>query len=194
MLGPRAPVLAVLAGLALAAAGCGDDDDADTPGTATATAPGTTTAAPPTAGDVTGSLTFTRDDGTTFTLTGGDLSCEPTSTEKKRPAIVLQTADPSQTAPFFRLEAVLADVQADPDVRFPTSFVESDPEGAILFAYDAQTRNELSSSFEDSTGGVRFERASCAPVPEIAVTVDGTIDSEFGDREPARVEGSLRSR
>lgn len=141
----------------------------------------------------TGSLTFTRADGTQFSAEGGIVRCGPTSTEKKRPAIFVRTEKPSRSRPFFQLEAVLADVAADPVVELPNNFIESDPQGAVLYAYDPETKNELDSTFEDSSGAIRIESVSCEPRPEIAFSVKGTLDSEFGNLDPNRVQGSFRS-
>jgi len=163
------------------AAGCGGEGSETTESSSSASVP------------VTGTLTFTRADGTHFSVSEGEVSCGPSTTEKKRPAIFVQTANPSQEKPFFRLEAVLADVEENPVIAMPSNYIESDPQGGILFAYDPKTRNELDSTFEDSAGAIRFQSAECAPHPEVEFSVKGTLDSEFGNLAPNDVEGSFRS-
>lgn len=142
---------------------------------------------------MTGSLRFTRSDGSRFTVRGAEVACAPSSTQKKRPAIFVRTRAPSRDKPFFQLEAVLADVTDNEVVQMPSNYIESDPHGAVLYAYDTETGNELDSTFEDSGGEIHFERAACDPAPSIAFTVSGTLDSEFGNLDPVRVEGSFHT-
>lgn len=152
-----------------------------------------TNATPPANGEVTGSLSFTRSDGTRFSLNGAEVRCGPSSTERKRPAIFVRSRSPSRSKPFFQLEAVVADVMHDPVVQMPSNYIESNPHGAVLYAFDPKTGNELDSTYEDSSGAIRFESVSCDPRPRIAFTVDGTLDSEFENLDPAAVKGSFSS-
>lgn len=177
----RSAALTVLLAAATALIGCGSEG-----GTTGSTDSGSVEAT-----RATGSLTFTRPDGSTFSVDSAVVRCAPTTTEKKLPAIFVSSASPSRSEPFFQLEAVLADVPDGTELQLPANYIESDPEGAVLFAYDPKTKNELDSTFEDSAGSIKFESASCDPEPQISFSVDGTLDSEFGDLAPNDVQGSF---
>lgn len=178
------PLVALVLLTALLAGGCGGGGDSSE----------TETGPVEPAGE--GSLTVTRPDGTTFSLDEATVFCGPSSTETERPAIYVRTPDPSDDRPFFSLEAIVEDVQEQAVLEFPSTYIESQPEGGVLFLYDpdggTDGPNELNSTYEDSTGSIRFRSVECDPEPAIDFTVSGEIDSEFGNLEPVRVEGGFR--
>ena len=171
--------LAVLV-IAALGAGCGGGDSTSSPAT------DSTTPADE------GALTFTRGDGTSFSFDEVNVTCGETSTETKKPAIRVESmTNPADGEPAFFLEAVLADVRENPVVRLPSSYIESDPQGALLFAVDPETGNELNTSFEKSRGTIRFDSVSCDPSPRISFTIEGRIDTELEGLGVNEVEGSF---
>jgi hypothetical protein len=145
------------------------------------------------------SLTFTRANGTAFTIEGAEVRCGR-STESDAPLQAVfvegsaQEFDPGRepTEPLFLLEAFPRDVAGGDTITLPHSYEYNDPSGAVLFVYDAETGNELSSSAEGASGTIVFERASCDPSPSVDVTIDATLGSEFFQGRRVEVEGQLR--
>ncbi len=96
-------------------------------------------------------------------------------------------------ATFFMVRAVRADVENDPVTTLPNNFVYTDPEGADLFALDAERRNnELSSATEESEGTIRLELDGCDPGDTVRVDFDDVVlGSEYSDLPTVSVEGSV---
>jgi hypothetical protein len=65
--------------------------------------------------------------------------------------------------------------------------------GAILFASEIRSGNELTSAGDDARGRILVHSAGCLPHPHIAFSVYGHLDSELGDRTGALVYGSMRA-
>src|SRR6476620_8959964 len=82
--------------------------------------------------------------------------CGPWSSEADEPSIHIVAGS---RARHWQLDAVLADVQAHPTVRFPHAFVFDQPDGADLFA--ATPLHEASSSTDRARGKMTFTKASC---------------------------------
>lgn len=185
----------IVLGTALAG-GCGDDES--------------------TQGEGGEGLVFARaGDGSTFTISDASVTCGRTDTSAGRPQAIFVTGPPeifddagSDTpgGPFFRLEAIVADVSPSGTVKFPDE-VYSDGAGASLFAADPGDpkggafeavvpetggANELSSSEEEARGEIIFELVTCSPRPEIAFTVDARLGSEFFEQPSLIVDGSFR--
>jgi hypothetical protein len=144
------------------------------------------------------SLTFTRANGTAFTIEGTQIRCGRT-TESDAPLQAVfveggpQELDPGRepTEPLFLLEAFPRDVARGGTITLPHSYEYNNPSGAVLHVYDADTGNELSSSAEGASGTIVFERASCDPSPRVDVTIDATLGSEFFQGRRVEVQGRL---
>jgi hypothetical protein len=93
--------------------------------------------------------------------------------------------------PFWQLRAVVADVRRRPVVRFPNDFVWDDPSGAQLFMLDGE--NELSSSEEEASGTITFQKVRCGRRLDVRFRVDGVLGSEFSDGDELTVRGSFRA-
>ena len=66
------------------------------------------------------------------------------------------------------------------------------PNGIGIFVYDAKTRNEASEGPEGSHGVVTIRRGTCRRGGAVAISLSGTIASEFFDGKPIRVSGTYR--
>jgi hypothetical protein len=91
--------------------------------------------------------------------------------------------------PYWRLSAVVADVNRRRVVTLPHDFVFDKPTGAQLFAVDGT--NELSSAEEEAAGRIVFRRARCGPRLGIRFRIRATLGSEFFDGAPLRVRGTF---
>lgn len=141
-------------------------------------------------------LTFTRADGSRFTLADPEVSCGPSVfTASGEEAIVIgQQEAPAErpSEPFFTIEGITADVEDGATVDLPTEYLDDDPSGALMFVYDSEGPNELSSSADGSSGTLELADVSCSP-PKATVTVDATLGSEASDGEPLEVSGSIEA-
>jgi len=63
------------------------------------------------------------------------------------------------------------------------------PEGRA--AVRRRPANELNSDTEESTGSIRFRRASCGRRLRLAFRVSARVGSELSDLEPLHVRGSF---
>ena len=136
-----------------------------------------------------GKLTFTRKDGSTFTLAAGTVSCD---TDPRGHVIRAGSAQPvGEAKSAFIFEAVLDDVASGATFKLPFSYVDKDPRGFMLFAIDEKTSNELSSSEEEASGTIVVKSAACDPVPQIEVTVDAVLGPELHGLEEVAVKGSF---
>lgn len=149
-------------------------------------------------------LTFTREDGSTFTIADAEVSCGPSpSTDSGEEAIIVgeqEFPDSEPTEPFLLIEGIVADVVPNATIELPDSYLTDDPDGAQMFVYDPggglevdgeeTGGNELSSSVGDASGQIVFESASCDP-PSVEVSVDATLGSELSDHGTVDVTGSI---
>jgi hypothetical protein len=94
--------------------------------------------------------------------------------------------------PFWLVQAVLRDVRRARVIRFPVGFTELNVAGAIVFAYDRATGNEVSSEVESSKGRISFSPVSCALGSPVRFTASGRLGSELGDGKPVTVSGTFR--
>jgi hypothetical protein len=152
------------------------------------------------------SLTFTREDGSTFVVGDAKVTCgglaaallgeESRSSQGDPSSIVVTSAGAKlfdKRAPsFFIFEGDVESLSPGTTITLPPRPTRG--AGARLFAVDAERRNELTSSEEGSSGSIIVERASCDPVPEIEVRIDATLASELPGRPPVHVEGTLALR
>jgi hypothetical protein len=145
------------------------------------------------------SLTFTRADGTLFTVVGARALCRPPSeTETDGQLIEVWGGLPQDpgpgdlpTDPTFMLEVPVDAVADGATMTFPDDVTEHTGYSSAPFsAYDAAEDNELSSTAEGASGTITFASASCDPNPGIDATIDATLASERGG-PPVRVQGRL---
>ena len=96
---------------------------------------------------------------------------------------------------FWIVSAVRADIDREPTTTLPNDFVYTEPEGAGMFALDAEDReNELSSAEEESSGTIRVEVDGWDPGDTVRVDFDDVLlGSELHDLPSVSVEGSVRA-
>jgi hypothetical protein len=112
------------------------------------------------------------------------LSCS--ARDDRRAILRLAVGGVGRTA-HWSLEAPVMRLRHHPRVRLP----EHLRSGAVLFA--AAGGNEASSSEEEATGSLVFERISCRNGPRVRLRVDAQLGSEFHDGARIGVTGSLRA-
>ena len=144
-------------------------------------------------------LSFTRPDGSTFTIDGAQVRCpSPEQSDSPSQAIVVLARGRSAhgTPGYFTIQALVDEVAEGATVDLPTQAVERegggpDYESVHLFVYDAERDGELSSSQEEASGTIVFESLSCDPVPAIDVRINATLGSEVFEGDPVRVKGRI---
>ena len=92
---------------------------------------------------------------------------------------------------LLHLWAIPDHIEGKAVVVFPGDYTFEDPSGVVLFVGDFETKNEASSTGEDSSGQIVFTEASCEVGAPVEFTIDAVVDSEFGDREPVVVKGKF---
>lgn len=94
---------------------------------------------------------------------------------------------------YWIVDAVRADIERD--TTLPNDFVYTEPEGASLFAFDVEDReNELSSATEESSGTIRVESEGCEPGDSVTVEFDDVVlGSEYSDLPTMSVSGSAEA-
>ena len=112
--------------------------------------------------------------------------CGPWSADASNPSIHVLAGT---RARHWQVDAVLADVQARPTIRFPHSFVFDHPRGAEVFA--ATPLHEVSSATDTARGKITFTRVSCKNGLRLAFHIDATLGSELSDGRPLRVTGTF---
>ena len=88
---------------------------------------------------------------------------------------------------YWHLWAIPEHIGGQAVVIFPGEYTFDNPSGVVLFVGDFETKNEASSTGEDSNGQIVFTKASCEVGSPVELTIDAVIDSEFGDGEPVVV-------
>jgi hypothetical protein len=137
-------------------------------------------------------LVWTHPDGTPVAFRPEvRVRCGPWASDVRVPSIhvLVGRRSLSAGATWWELHAVVADVRRRRLWRLPNSFVFDHPKGAQLFAVDRP--NELNSDTEESTGSIRFRRASCGRRLRLAFRVSARVGSELSDLEPLHVRGSF---
>ncbi len=156
---------------------CGDD--------------GPTTPAP---GPAQNNLVFTRDDQSQISFPSDAelfVWCGPWQ-EGEVDTASLQVffgASPNRSA--GDLQAVLSDVTVGEPLPFPNFFIWDQPKDVDIFVADAP--NELSTSQDDSSGSIVFQKLDCGSGGEVEFSIDAVIDSEFGDGPSMHVTGTFRA-
>jgi hypothetical protein len=151
-----------------------------------------------------GTLVFTRDDGSTFTIRADELRIRCELLDTKKPVRGITVFGPESAvdyekerirAPFVDIEAVLADVEHGLDQEVPTANSYTG-KGANVFVGDPgpdgqrTPPNELQSDQEESSGSM-FVRGRCGGAPRLEMRIGATIGSEFHDAPAIRVRGSI---
>jgi hypothetical protein len=129
------------------------------------------------------SLTFTRADGSTFTVDDAKVRCDGQTlyvlAGDRRPG---PGGNPRE--PIFMVQVDLDEVSEGTPVELPAN----EPN---LFVYDAERDNELSTSTEESTGTLTINQVSCGSTPSADVIVDAKVGSEFFEVSGVRVTGRI---
>jgi hypothetical protein len=143
-------------------------------------------------------VTFTRTDGSvaSFPMTVrawcGPFDGDNTDVEGVH---VLAGDLPRDESPgsYWIVDAVRADIARDPATSLPNDFVYTEPQGAFMFAFDADRReNELSSAEEESSGTIRVESAGCEAGDPVEVAFDDVVlGSELHDLPGMSVSGTV---
>ena len=150
----------------------------------------------------TGSLVFTRPDGSKFSFTHTKVSCGRSRNGGDRQAIFVDSIPSPYDGQgvgtsYFFLEGVLRDVAPSGEVKFPSVAVYGDPRGAEMFVFDpddpkAMSGNELSSDREEASGKIVFHKARCSPRPRISFTIHASLGSEYFGLPNLEVDGTYR--
>ena len=111
--------------------------------------------------------------------------------ERDVPRRTLHISAGARRGPFWRLDAVVADVRRRPVVHFPHSFVWNKPTGAQLFAVDGH--NEVSSSEEEASGQISFGKVRCGQRLAVRFRVRAVLGSEFFDGDALTMRGSFQA-
>jgi len=138
-------------------------------------------------------LVFRRQDGSTIQFppeTRSWIWCGPWEAGPSgRPSLHILTADPSGP-PYWRLDAVLADVTLGEPLLFPNDFIYTDAHGVPIFVWDPP--NELATWSYESAGSIVFQLLGCGPSEEVQFSINATIGSEFFNGPPITVQGDYR--
>ena len=91
----------------------------------------------------------------------------------------------------WHLQAVVSDVTIGNPLTFPNVFISNQPKNVDLFVHDEP--NELSTSEDESTGSITFQKLNCGSGGEVQFSINATIGSEFGNGPSITVAGAFRS-
>jgi hypothetical protein len=107
-------------------------------------------------------------------------------------AVHVLAGDPAPGS-YWIVDAVHADIAADPATSLPHTFNYTEPRRAFVFVFDAEGReNELSSAEEESSGTIRVESDGCEPGDSVTVEfVDVVLGSEYHDLPSMSVSGAV---
>ena len=139
---------------------------------------------------VTSNVTVTRPDGSTVPF-AQNVRVWCGRWEREVPRRTLHVRVGGLERPFWRLDAVVADVRRHPIVRFPHSFVWNKPTGAQLFAVDGD--NEASSSTDEASGRISFGKVRCGRELAVELRVRAVLGSEFFGGDALTMRGSFRA-
>ena len=106
------------------------------------------------------------------------------------PSLQILFAAPVVSA-SWHLQAVISDVTIGNPLTFPNLFVFNQPKGVDIFVLDPP--NELSTSTDESSGSITFQKLNCGTGGEVQFSINATIGSEFGDGPPITVAGTFRA-
>jgi hypothetical protein len=135
-------------------------------------------------------LVFTRADGSHIAFGGHvAVTCEPATAGVPPVLRVLGgQRTPGGRRPFWILQVALTDLNHEHTFRFPRDDVAGYP---IMFALDANRRNELSSSDEEARGRLVFSKATCDD--GVKFRLEAHLGSEFFDQPGVDVRGRFAS-
>jgi hypothetical protein len=139
---------------------------------------------------VTSTIALTRPDGSAVQVAQNlRVWCGPWEPGVPRRTLHIRAGAPA--GPFWKVDAVVADVRRRPVVRFPHSFVFDRPTGAQLFAVDGD--NEVSSSEEEASGRISFSRVRCGRRLAVHFRVRAVMGSELFGGEALTMRGSFHA-
>jgi hypothetical protein len=156
--------------------GCGDDD-------------GTTCA---TCGPV-NSLVFTRADASEVEFSSPVKTfvwCGDWDNGVEVPALHIFFGSTEPEDPNWMLSAVVADIELETPLSFPSSGAWDEPEGVSMFLNDQP--NELSSFQSESSGSITFHALPCQGGSTVEFTIDAVLASELHQGPSVAVTGYFR--
>jgi hypothetical protein len=138
------------------------------------------------------SLTFTREDGTTFTIDGARVHCPPPKRTETASQAILVVA--RGKAGYFVVEGLLAEVSDGATIRLPATFEKvfdgQRYRNSYFFAV-GDVSKEMASDIEGASGTLVFERASCEPRPAIDMRIDATLQNPTFEGQRVQVDGRV---
>ena len=144
-------------------------------------------------------LVFERADGSTIEMPGRPLVwCGPWNDSIPDHALHVAAIGGVERHPgekwctYWHLWAIPDQIDGQVAVGFPGNYTYDDPSGVVVFVGDSKTKNESSSTGQDSSGQIVFAEASCEVGAPIEFTIDAVIDSEFSDGEVITAKGTFR--
>ncbi|GAB6986046.1 hypothetical protein [Nocardioides pyridinolyticus] len=149
------------------------------------------------AGPPQSTLTLTRADGSTYAFDDVTVTCEAPGGASTGPGQRIYLSSPRHiegervTQPWLYVEAILDDVAAGKEFRFPNNWPGSSEEYPVIVFVADTDGNEAASSAGGEQGTVRVLEASCDPRPVLRLEMDMSLGSEVG-QEPLGVAGELR--
>jgi hypothetical protein len=99
--------------------------------------------------------------------------------------------DDQEPDAFWVASAPLEKVRKQPRVEI-TGEGDVEEDGG-MFVYDAEKDNELSSAQEEATGSIEFPDVTCERGAAVGVSVDATLDSEFGGAPSVTARGDAEA-
>jgi hypothetical protein len=142
-------------------------------------------------GPVENSLVFTRANQSRISFPGLALLfvwCGPWDDVVATPSLQIVLAA-ATGGPYWHLQAVVSDVTVGKPLTFPNISVQ--PKNVDIFVLDPP--NELSTSTDESSGSITFQKLNCGSGGEVQFSINATIGSEFGDGPPITVAGNFRA-
>jgi hypothetical protein len=138
-------------------------------------------------------LVFTREDTSEVEFPSSAETyvwCGNWDTEVEVPALHISFGDPDVNMTSWSLSAVVADIELDQPLSFPTTGAWDEPEGVRIFVNDPP--NELSSYQGESSGTITFRAIPCPGGGTVEFTIDAVLRSELHQGPSVAVGGYFR--
>jgi hypothetical protein len=135
---------------------------------------------------------FTREDGSEIVFPSSAETfvwCGDWDSEVEVPALLIGFVD-IEYATYWSLRAVVADIELEQPLSFPTTGDWREPEGVSVFLNDPP--NELSSGQSDASGTITFHALPCPGGDTVEFTIDAVLGSELHEGPSVAVTGYFR--
>jgi hypothetical protein len=169
-------VLSAAVIVAVLIAGCGDDD-------------GTTCTTCGPRND----LVFTRENTSEIVFPSSAVTyvwCGDYDNDVEVPALHIGFGSSSLEDPNWMLTAVVADIELEMPLSFPTTGAWNEPEDVMVFVNDPP--NELSSYQSESSGTITFHALPCPGGGSVEFTIDAVLGSELHQGPSVAVTGYFK--